>query len=109
MSPTRQSSLSPARRRLVELMQRVNFGRIEAFAVRGGQPLLDHPRPRVVLELKFGADNGPRPEAGASGDFLLKPQVVELFAQFDRLGDARVESLVVKHGVPFSMHVEAGG
>jgi len=41
--------------------------------------------PRVVREIKFQAENGPRPEA-VKPDFALKRQVVELFEYFDSLG-----------------------
>jgi hypothetical protein len=101
------SSLSPARRSLVLLMRDVNFGRVEHLLVRGGEPVLaGDAATRVFRELKFGGDNGPRPDPAAEP---LKPQVLELFDQFDRLGDARVAVLVVKHGVPFAMHVETPG
>jgi hypothetical protein len=101
------SSLSPARRSLVLLMRDVNFGRVEHLLVRGGEPVLaGDAATRVFRELKFGGDNGPRPDPAAEP---LKPQVVELFDQLDRLGDARVSVLVVKHGAPFAMHVETPG
>ena len=93
------SALSPARRRLVALMQRINFGRVEHLAVRGGEPVLD-PMPRVVVEYKFAAENGPRPETGRP-DFALKAQVVDLFHLLDRVGDGTLPVLSVKHGVPF--------
>ena len=96
-------SLSPARRRLIELMQSINFGRLENLTVRGGEPTFDPP-PRVVREVKFGAENGPRPES-AVGDFKLKAQVVDLCREFDRLGDGTVLTLEVKHGLPFRMLV----
>jgi hypothetical protein len=89
-------------------MQRINFGRIENLLVRDGEPILDDPTPQVFLEVKFGAENGPRPES-ADDDFALKAQVVDLFAHLDQLRNARVEVLTVKHGLPFAMHVEAPG
>lgn len=98
-----KAALSPARRRLLELMQLVNFGRIETLIVRGGEPSLVPP-PRVVREVKFGGDNGPRPEL-ATDDFRLKAQVVDLFRELDRLGDGTVEALEVKHGLPFRLLV----
>jgi len=97
-------SLSAPRRRLLELMQEINFGRIEGLAVRGGEPVLDPP-PRVVREIKFGGENGPRRELG-SGDFALKAQAVEFFTHLSRLGDGTVEILEIKHGLPFRMSVE---
>ena len=100
-----KSSLSPAARRLIELMQRINFGRIEGLRVRGGQPVFDPP-PRVVREVKFGGENGPRAELRAT-DFALKAQVVELVRGLADLGDGTVDVLEVKHGVPFRMMVAA--
>ncbi len=99
-----KSSLSPARRRLVELMQDLNFGRIERLEVLDGQPVFDPP-PRIVREIKFGAPNGPRPEA-ALCDFVLKAQLVEFFAWLDTLGDGVIERLEVQHGLPFRIVVE---
>ena len=102
MNATTKSALSPDRRRLVELMQEVNFGHIENLIIRNGQPVFD-PEPRVVYETKFGAaENGPRPEL-AAGDFRLKTQHLELFEQLDELGGATVEKLEIKHGLPFRL------
>ena len=96
-----KASLPEPRRRLVELMQSVNFGRIENLPVRGGQPVLDPP-PRVVREIKIGGDNGPRAELGTS-NFLLKEQVVELLRCLSEIGDGRIDVLEVKHGLPFRL------
>lgn len=98
------ASLPPAGERLVRLMQELNFGQVHDLVVRDGEPVFDPP-PRVVREVKFGSENGPRPEA-AKGDFALKAQVRELLAQLEALGDGVVESIEVKHGLPFKMTVE---
>lgn len=95
--------LSTWRSRLLELMQSINFGRIEKLLINGGEPVLD-PRPVVVREIKFAGENGPRPEL-ATTDFLLKQQVVELFAFFDQLQDGVIDVLEIKHGLPFRMIV----
>ena len=104
-----KSALSPARRRLLELMQEVGFGHIENLVVRGGQPMFD-PAPRVVYEVKFAAaENSPRPER-AGADFRLKTQHLELFEQLDALGEATIEKIEVKHGLPFRLfHAERPG
>ena len=98
-------SLSPARRELVGLLQRINFGRIEGLRVRGGEPVLD-PMPNVTREHKFCGENGPRPEAGRA-DFKLKGQVADLMQLLDSIGDGVITVLTVKHGVPF--HAELPG
>jgi hypothetical protein len=91
-----KSSLTPALSRLVELMQALNFGRVEALAVRGGQPLFD-PSPRVIQKVKMGADNGPRPEV-ASADFRLKDGVIELLEIIARVGTGEIRSIEVRCG-----------
>ncbi|NLH48812.1 MAG: hypothetical protein GX444_09440 [Myxococcales bacterium] len=101
---TKKSSLSPARQKLLRLMQSVNFGRIEQLRMSGGEPVFAPP-PRVIREIKFGADNGPRPEQDLT-DFTLKTQHCELFATLDRMGDRTVESLEVQHGLPFRIKFE---
>lgn len=104
-TPRNKSQLPDGRRQLLELMQSIGFGRIESLALREKDPVLDPP-PRVVREVKFGGENGPRPECDVK-DFALKSQVVELFSEFDRLDDGVIEILTVKHGLPFTMHVVA--
>src|SRR5262245_46602928 len=96
-----KASLTEPRRRLVGLMQQLNFGRIVGLVVRGREPVLDPP-PRVVREHKFGGENGPRPERNAK-DFFLKSQVVELFEFLDRFGDGTIAVVEVKHGLPFKL------
>jgi hypothetical protein len=99
-----KAALSPNRRRLVEVMQQLNFGRIEGLAIRAGEPTFS-PAPRIVQDIKIGTDAGPRPELGRE-DFALKAPVIELFEQFDRLWDGTIESVEVRHGLPFRVIVE---
>jgi hypothetical protein len=99
-----KKALSPARRQLLELMQRHNFCRIENLEVRAGAPVFD-PAPRITQEIKIGADNGPRPELGKD-DFLLRAPVIELFEHLDRVGDGRIAVIDVRHGLPCRLVVE---
>lgn len=101
---TSKSSLSEPKTRLIELMQRLNFGRIENLVVANGEPVFE-PLPRVFPEPKFGAEKGPRPEA-AKADFALKSQVCELFAQLEALDNVLILRLEVQHGLPFRMVYE---
>lgn len=99
--PHTKASLPPARRQLLERLQQINFGRVEGLVVRNQQPVLDPP-PTVIREVKFGAENGPRPELHVD-DFTLKSQVVELLDALDDLCDGVIDVLEVKHGLPFRM------
>lgn len=96
-----KSSLSPAFKHLLGLMQSLNFGRLENLDVRDGEPIVT-PETRAVRDTKFGNENGPRAEKFL-GDFLLKKQVVDLVGEIRALGNGRIECLEVKHGLPFLM------
>jgi hypothetical protein len=104
--PFTKSTLTPALARLIELLQTLNFGRIEALAVRGGQPAFDPP-PRVIQKIKMGADNGPRPEI-AYTDFRLKGGIVELLEIIARLQDGEIRTIEVRCGLPVSAEIEWG-
>ncbi len=106
MADHTKGALSPGRRRLLELLQQINFGRLESLIIRDGEPIFE-PMPLRRLEVKFGGENGPRPEL-SHADFALKQQVVDLFVYFDQLQDGVIDVLEVKHGLPFRMMVTEG-
>jgi hypothetical protein len=99
--PIGKSALTPARKWLVEQMQRLGFGQLCELQVRSGEPVL-HPPPRVVRDVKFASEDRLPPERG-QGDFLLKQQIIELFAYFDQLQDGVIDVIEVKHGLPFRL------
>ena len=99
-----KSALTPGRARLIELLQTLNFGRIEALTIRGGDPVFDPP-PRIIQKIKMGADNAPRPEMGYA-DFRLKDGVIELLEVLARLKDGEIRSIEVRCGLPVSAEVE---
>ncbi|MFH1680410.1 MAG: hypothetical protein ABIH26_07180 [Candidatus Eisenbacteria bacterium] len=98
----RKGALPSDERRILELMQRVNFGQLR-FSVRRGRTIL-HPAPRVRRTVRFGGDNRARPELTLD-DFALKAEVVEFLGEIRQLANAIVE-VEVKHGLPFQMTVE---
>jgi hypothetical protein len=97
-----KSSLSTPEKWLLETMQKMNFGRIEGLAIRGGQPVFS-PGPRIVKDVKLGAtDNGVRAEIN-SADFALKREHIELFETLRMIGDGIIECIEVKAGLPFRL------
>jgi len=98
-----KASVSRQRRHLLEICQQVGHGRVECLVFQDQEPLFDPP-PRIVREIKFGGENGPRPEVSMA-DFLLKKQVVELFAFFDERRNGTVDVLEIKYGLPFRVIV----
>jgi hypothetical protein len=93
--------LSPARRRLCDLVRGLYFGEVRGLRVRDGEPVLVPP-PALVREYKFGADNGPHPHRDAP-DSPVKEQFADLFRYLDEAGDATIAVLEVRHGLPFRM------
>ena len=93
--------LTPAFRRLVELMQNINFGWIERLEVRGGQPVLS-PMPRIVRDRKFGSRHGPTQHASHQ-NFALKESVRECIDAIGTIGDGIVERLEIQNGLPFRL------
>jgi hypothetical protein len=89
--------------RLIELMQRLNFGRIEGLQIRAGEPVFDPP-PRLVRKVKMGGENGPRQEL--STDFPLKKPFVELISVLSGMNEGIVLAIDVKHGLPFAAEIE---
>jgi hypothetical protein len=101
----RKRDLTPAGRRLLELLQKVHFGRLENLHVRDGEPVFTPP-PKVVLAVRFPGRNDTHPAIDWS-DFKLKPAVVELFRRLDAIGDGVIGVLSVHYGLPASAEVDA--
>ena len=97
-----KSDLSYPRQQLVELMQEINFGRIENLNVVGAEPELS--AARVTRDIVFGKDNAAHP-ARAKADFEIKEQHTELFRFLNHQRTLTIETLVVQHGLPIRMTV----
>jgi hypothetical protein len=98
-----KASLTPRQREVLELMQEMNFGRIQGLVVRAGEPCLK-PRPRVIFEIKLGSESGPRSEREMA-DFALRKEFQEFFAHLKRLKDGVID-VEVHHGLPFRLSFE---
>jgi hypothetical protein len=102
----KKSHLTPARQRLLELMQSIDHGKIKGLSIIDGQPVLAPP-PRIVQKIKFTAAD--TFQTAVSEDFTLKKETTEFFKRLDRLGTGVVKCIEVKNGVPFSMDIEGKG
>lgn len=106
MSSTKEG-LSAPRRHLLETIEQLRFGRIHNLEIRGGEPVFD-PAPRITRDIKLG-ENESR-SSFERRDIPRKNQIVDLFAQFDRLKDCTVETLEIRYGLPFRLiHCQPAG
>lgn len=104
--PPSKCSLSKTRRNLVELMQKMNFGRIERLYIRNGEPHFESGS-RILRDVVFGKNNSPNPARNRE-DFLLKDQICELFDLCDRERSFVIENLIIQNGLPVRMTVMNG-
>jgi len=103
----RKGDLTPARRRLIELMQEINYGRIEGLQIQEGDPVFT-PMPRVFRLFLFGKDNGPN-RARECESFAVKKKITELFGIFDREPFLSIQELIIDNGLPVRMTVTGTG
>ncbi|MEZ4651967.1 MAG: hypothetical protein R3E97_24835 [Candidatus Eisenbacteria bacterium] len=97
-----RDGLTPTTRRLLELIERIGFGRIENLWVRSGEPSFDPP-PRVLRDLRLK----PGPSAPATNrPGELKDQFVQLMRLLRQLGDGVVELIEVQNSLPFRVVLE---
>ena len=86
-------------------MQRLNYGEIRRLPISNGEPVLN-PLPVTVRTVKFGAENGSRPQTNLQ-DFILKEQVTQFLDEIAALSDGEIETVEVKAGLPFMAVIRA--
>ncbi|HZT32803.1 MAG TPA: hypothetical protein VFA33_23145 [Bryobacteraceae bacterium] len=104
--PVSTKDLLPSERSLLEMIQTLGFGQIELLRIRAGEPVLD-PMPTTVHALKFGVDRDS--SVSASSDFDLKREAADLIEYTRDVDEGEIRTLVVRHGLPFSMEIELAG
>jgi hypothetical protein len=101
--PQRFANLSPARKRLVEIFGRVQFGRIDGLAIVAGEPHFFDPAPIIVRTIKV-----PSEAADAQvpvGDFVLKKPILELFDRSDVWQNVTITRLEFRRGLPIIIEI----
>lgn len=101
-----RASLPDPWRQLIDRMESLGFGSLHGVVIRDGDPVLD-PKPRIIRERKYPNDNLPR--TPRTVEAVLREQVVELIGYCRQLGNGVIETLEVKHGLPFRTFVVEEG
>ncbi len=101
-----RAAVPQAWQQLIDRMESLGFGSTHGLVIRDGLPVLE-PRPRAVRERKYPCDNLPR--MPRSTEPVLREQVVELMVCCRQLGNGVIDTLEVKHGLPFRTFVVEDG
>jgi hypothetical protein len=95
--PLQFASLSAARKRLVETLRKLQFGRIEYLYISRGEPEWK-PGPTIIQTIKLPVDSGAIDPV--VDDCMLKKPLVDLFRCFDRQQSGVVRRLECRFGLP---------
>jgi len=98
-----KSSLNPAQRQTVEIIEALGFGVIERLWIRGGLPHYE-PEPRLIQTVKLDSELAGKP-GDSQADHTLSKEFEVLFHQLSRLQDG-VVGIEVRHGLPFRLVLE---
>lgn len=98
-------TLTPERRRLLDLCHRLGFGRIERLAVDQGEPRF-MPPPAIVTEVKLGAERGTSERADGVDASSLHPAERDLLRALALVDTGTVRCLDVRHGLPFRLELD---
>jgi hypothetical protein len=102
------SSLSPAEKNLIRLIQSIGCGRLRHLAVREGQPCFEAPL-TAVRRVRLVKANTTQlqvvPTGAGAVDFPLKREMLDLLAQIRGIKYGMVERLEVLHGLPTAIEI----
>lgn len=97
-------ALSNGRLRLLSLCQSIDYGAIESFEIRDGEPILTGPI-RIVRNIRFDKRDGPNKHREQC-DVALKDAHRKLFALFDLGKSFKIARLEVRDGLPCGATIE---
>jgi len=99
-----KSALSPAWVHVLELMQKINFGRLQDILIRNGEPDLAR-GVLAVRTIKLDGDNDARRET-AIKDYQLRSETVGLIRHLVAMESGLVKKVEIRHGLPVLIEVE---
>lgn len=104
MNGATKTFLTPAKRWLLQRMQRIHFGRIYNLEFHNGEPV-PTAQPSGKCKYKFGGANGAHPKSDLE-DFEIRQSVLELFAYMERKQHGVIPLLVIQNGLPDTMELD---
>jgi hypothetical protein len=103
--PVLYGDLLHSERRLVAMMQRLQFGHFSRLRIHAGEAVLS-PWPATVRGIKFGDKAVDQIESFAE-NVKLPRQISELLGYIRSIGTGEILALEFRHALPFRMEIEA--
>jgi hypothetical protein len=97
-----RGALTPGRRRSLEIIEELRFGRIERLSIRSGEPCFEGDT-RIVEEVKMDSAHEPQPDH-TDADLTLKAEFENFFNRLSRLSDGVVD-VEIRHSLPFRLAI----
>ena len=98
----RQHELSVSQRKLLILMEKVSYGRINNLEIRKGEPIIS-PESTIMRDMKPGADDS---HIVPDDDFVLKKKVTDFFEQLIEIKEGFIRKIEIRGGLPILMQIE---
>ena len=97
-SVVRFSELSAPRQALVRACQLINFGSLQDFEVRGGEPYFGA-ESELFVDEKLDVAEAARPEANVA-DFAINDAIRRLLERIDQVRNGKIARLEIRAGKP---------
>ncbi len=98
----RQHELSVSQRKLLILMEKVSYGRINNLEIRKGEPVVSE-KSTIMRDMKLGADDS---YAAIGDDFQLKKKVIDFFEELMKIKEGFIRKIEIRGGLPILIQLE---
>lgn len=98
----RNNELSVPKQKLLTLMKKVNYGRINNLAIVDGELVLS-PEATIERDVKF--DMSAEHSKTDREDFVLKRKVTDFFEETAKIGEGFIRKIEIRGGLPILMQL----
>jgi hypothetical protein len=98
----RTHELSVSQQKLLNLMKKVSYGRINNLTIIKGEPTVS-PESTIEKDIKLDAVDNRIP---TKEDFQLKKKVKNFFSHLKNIGEGGIRKIEIRGGLPVTMHIE---
>jgi hypothetical protein len=97
--------LNGMEQRLVAVMRKINFGRLENLVIEDGHAKTTATS-RKISTANFEREETPHAASRPDGDFILTDKHVRFLRHLRKVGNGRINSISIRAGLPVSAEIE---